>query len=89
MYEIVGFWSGYTSSQRSLQHREYTSDKEFADKVRALGFIRYTDGTTLDLRVREVSEKNEKEKHGYSDLIRSCVRHGVASVADLPKRATP
>ena len=84
MYEIVGEWSGYSSSQRSVQHREYTSDKEFAEKVKALRSILYTDGTTLDLFVFDVDAQTKPQKLGYTDLIRDCVRHNVNSVRALP-----
>lgn len=85
-YEITGEWSGYHSHQRRVCHREYTTDKEFADKVRDLGFIRYTDGTTLDIRMRQLrkGERRQPEVRGYSSLIRDCVKHDTNSVADLP-----
>jgi len=86
-YEITGTWSGYTPSQKHVVHREYTINRRFADAVKALGTIAFTDGTQLMLRTRlmEYREKRGKEVNGYRSLIRDCIHYGVASVADLPK----
>lgn len=84
-YEITGEWSGYRSSQRRVVHREYTTNKEFADKVKQLGFIRFTDGTTLDLTVREMKkgERRQSEILAYWELIRECIAKGKRSVSEL------
>lgn len=84
-FEITGEWSGYTSSQRKIVHREYTTDKDFAKKVEDLGSICYTDGTYLDLKVRQLAykERKQEEKKTYSDLIRKCVSQNTNRVAEL------
>jgi len=63
-------------------HREYSSDKDFATKVKDLGFISYTDGSTIELKVRQMEYKERKQSliKGYADLIIQCVHHGVNSV---------
>lgn len=83
---IEGEWSGYTSSQRHVVHREYATRDTFADEVRKLGYIRYTDGTSLILHVRKLEKgtKREKEISGYTSLIRECLAAGVHLVDDLP-----
>jgi hypothetical protein len=84
-YEITGEWSGYRSSQSRIVHREYTKNKAFAEKVRELRSIRYTDGTFLDLDVRQMEyrERKQKEIPGYTSLIRDCIAKGVNSVEEL------
>lgn len=85
MLMIEGEWSGYTSQQKRIVHREYLpkSRAEFAEKVRAMSCIIFTDGTCLDLTVREVSRKDLKPINGYPDLIRDCAYAGVSSVQAL------
>ncbi len=84
-YEIIGEWSGYRPSQRRVVHREYTTDSEFADKVKKLGFIVYTDRTTLDLTVREMEfgERKKPTIPEYTKLIRECILKGTHYVDKL------
>lgn len=86
-FEITGEWSGYRSSQRRMVHREYTKDKVFAQKIEEMRSILYTDGTSLDLNVRQMDyrERKQKEINGYTSLIRDCVRESVSCVSDLGK----
>ncbi|GAG32662.1 unnamed protein product [marine sediment metagenome] len=89
MWMIEGTWSGYTSSQQKIQHREYVSQSKsgnaFVEQVRALGYgIRYTDGTMLVLRIAKVPRRKLRAMDGYGKLIRECIAQGVTSVADLP-----
>jgi hypothetical protein len=52
-----------------------------------MGRILFTDGTCLYLRVyRKEDRKPLAPKPAYKTLISDCVRHGVNSVAALPKR---
>lgn len=86
---IEGEWSGYTSSQCRVVHREYTTSRKYADKVSELGFIQYTDGTTLNLRVRLRTKSDGKRQpviNGYNSLIRDCVYHGTNSVESLAEK---
>lgn len=84
-YVIEGVWGGYTASQSRVVHREYTTNKEFAEKVKNLGCIRFTDNTLLYLNVREMKYRERKERDilGYKELIRNCLKQGVNSVAEL------
>ena len=86
-WEITGEWSGYWSEQCRVVHREYTTIRRFAEKVRSIpgGFIQYTDGTTLSVRVREMKpgERREKETLSYKSLIRDCADKGCNSVEAL------
>lgn len=82
---IEGTWSGYTSSQSRVAHREFTTREAFAKEVEKLGVIRYTDGTCLDLSVsrREGHGKRPPVINGYNTLIRDCISAGVHSVDAL------
>jgi hypothetical protein len=84
-YVLEGEWTGYTSRQQRVVHREIVSAK-MAEQARGLHKIVYTDGTSLLISVRE-AEHREKVKlaHQYNDLIRDALRHGgsVVKVADL------
>ena len=86
VYEITGTWTGYTSSQQRVAHREYNTDTERAEWCKDHYQIRYTDGTGLILNVREITGKDQIQatQDGYGKLISSCVRHDVSAVADLP-----
>jgi hypothetical protein len=81
-YTIEGVWTGYTSAQRQVAHREHTRSEERIEEIRKLGSILYTDGTKLLLRVLE--GKQGEPIDGYSKLIADCLRHGVNSVDALP-----
>ena len=84
---IEGEWTGYTSAQRRVVHRtvhDQRREGELWDWARRGLGIRYTDGTSLDLRVRECTPRERvKEVHGYDSLIRDCARFGVYSVHDV------
>lgn len=84
-YEITGEWSGYNSSQRRIVHRECTTNKAFVEKIKELGRIYYTDGTSLVLRVRELAyrERKQKDIKTYSSLIGKCIAQGTNRVAEL------
>ena len=88
-YEINGEWDGYYSHQRRIVHREYTTNKDFAAKVEKLGFIQYTDNTTLRLTVREMEkgERKQKELRTYTQLIIKCTAQDENYVANLHKEA--
>lgn len=84
---LEGEWTGYTSAQRQVVHREIISAARAKSlKVRA---IVYTDGTSLLLRIRPAEPRETiTEKHGYTSLIRDAELHGAGKsrvlVADLP-----
>lgn len=83
---IEGVWSGYTSSQRRVSHREITTSAKFAEQVSDLRSIQFTDNTFLDLRVEQLPPRalvREPMLDGYGDLIRKCIAKGVTSVATL------
>lgn len=85
---IEGTWSGYSSSQRRVCHREFTNRAKFADAVRELRWIRFTDGTVLEINVTDIGDGRKskpKPVNGYSTLIRECLYAGVNAVSDLPK----
>ena len=86
---IEGEWSGYRSEQRRICHRTVT---KYPEKYKELSFIRFTDNTTLDLRIRECKPREKvAEIHGYDSLIEECLRDGVNTVEELKKysKATP
>lgn len=89
---IEGEWSGYQSSQQRVVHRtvhkgNWKKLRAWAEQARA---IRYTDGTSLWLTVRDCKpHERVKEIHGYDSLIRECSYHNVSAVADLPAKPVP
>ena len=86
---IEGRWSGPTypiGDYTELQHREYTTNHDFAMQVRELGVITFGDQTTLTLTVTPRSQHDGKrlpELDGYPVLIRDCVRMKVNTVDKL------
>ena len=81
-YTIEGKWTGYTSNQSRVVHREHTRSAARADEIRSLGSILYTDGTRLLLSVR--NGKHGAAIDGYRKLIADCLKYGVSSVSDIP-----
>lgn len=82
---LEGEWSGYVERQRRVVHREVMTDKRF--KSFKLTAIQYTDGTTLNIRVREANPRERIETiNSYGSLIRECEGLGKSfvRVADLP-----
>lgn len=84
-YVLEGEWTGYTSRQRRVVHREVITEKR-AEKLRSLHRIVYTDGTSLVINVREAKLRERVVSiTGYTKLIREAEAHGgsVVRVADL------
>lgn len=85
-YVLEGEWSGYTSSQQRVVHREVVS-KKLADQAKQLHNIVYTDGTSLYVRVREAKPREQIQHidHAYGSLIREAIAKGGSRVlvADL------
>lgn len=83
---IEGTWSGCTSAQERVVHRSVHSASRKRLRVWAdetFG-IRYTDGTTLYLKVRDCKPRERvKEENGYGSLIEDCAHYGVSSVDAL------
>lgn len=83
-FMIEGEWRGYRSSQDHVVHRTFTSNRKWAERVKAIGYgIEFSDGTMLILRVTEFKgrrKSNWREIHGYDALISDCARYGVHSV---------
>ena len=92
-YEITGTWSGPRSpagSWTGFVHRETVTDSGLAEFCQQIGSILYSDGTCLYLSVRKLKkgERKQKDKPGYSSLIRDCYIAGMSSVDALYKRKT-
>ena len=80
---MEGEWSGYRSGQRRVCHRTIIRKPE---KYKDIKFIRFTDGTTLDLQIKKCKPRERvKEIHGYDSLIEECLIYSVNSVEALPK----
>ena len=82
---LEGRWSGYTSSQSRIAHREVISGlPKLRAAIEAAHGIRYTDGTMLILSVRDAKPRERVQAiNGYNSLIRDCAHYGVWSVAKL------
>jgi hypothetical protein len=80
---VEGYWSGYTSSQRRVVHRDVVS-KRMADRLREMSCIEYTDGTRLDLFVFRAKPRERVAKiNGYGKLIGDCLTLGTNRVSEL------
>lgn len=76
-YVLEGEWTGYTSRQQRVVHREVITDRKRADRLRGLHKIVYTDGTALLIRVRDAEYRERVETvDSYGSLIRDAERHG-------------
>jgi hypothetical protein len=76
-YVLEGEWSGYTSSQRRVVHREVISSEKRAERLKKLAGIRYTDGTTLMMFLRVAKPRERvQEVHSYTSLIRKAEADG-------------
>ena len=85
-YVIEGEWSGYTSKQQRIVHRTvhgsaFKKLRAWAEKTYA---IRYTDGTSLKISVRDTKPRERvSEIKGYTSLIWDCAHYDVDSVSAL------
>ena len=71
-YVLAGEWSGYSSSQRRVVHRETINERRRAryEGRGRLFAVRFTDGTILELSVRPVRRGEKVETLlGYGSLI--------------------
>ena len=85
-FVIEGLWRGYRSSQDRVVHRTVhaAGEKRLRARVEKTHAIYYTDGTSLELMVRDAKPRERvAEIKGYSSLIRDCMTHDVNSVAAL------
>jgi hypothetical protein len=84
-YILEGTWTGYTSAQSRVCHREVLTEKR-ADSLRGLHRIVFTDNTSLLISIREAQPREKiVTNNQYGELIRDAERHGgsVVRVADL------
>lgn len=84
-YILEGEWTGYTSAQRHIVHREVMT--EWRASKFACRAIVYTDGTSLILHLRKAEPRERVQAiNGYGSLIRDAEKHGGSRVlvADLP-----
>jgi len=84
-YVLEGEWSGYKSSQRRVVHREVVS------KPVDLSCIRYSDGTTVEISVREAKPRERITPIlAYRSLIRDAMRLNKSYVSvDELRKPTP
>lgn len=82
-FVIEGTWSGYTSAQTRVVHRAVHSVafKRLRKWAESAGGIRFTDGTSLLISVRDCKPRERvQEIRGYSSLIDDCAHFDVRSV---------
>lgn len=73
-FVLEGEWSGYTSAQRHIVHREIVDSKR-ADRLRRIHKIPFSDGTWLLLSIRAAAPREKvAEVLGYRSLIRDTER---------------
>lgn len=83
---VEGEWTGYTSAQRRIVHREVVDAKR-ADRLKNLKAIVYTDGTTLLINVYPKLHRGKIDTvNSYGSLIKDAEATGKSRVlvADLP-----
>jgi hypothetical protein len=75
-------WSGYTSSQRHVVHREVlTRDRE---RYAAINAVRFTDGTCMYVTVRDAKPREQViPKLGYSEVLHGAARKGLTGSVDV------
>lgn len=79
-YVLEGEWTGYTSSQQRVVHREVVTGKR-VDRLRNLRTIVYTDGTSLLLHLRPARFREQvHEMDSYGSLIRDAEKIGKSRV---------
>jgi hypothetical protein len=83
---LEGTWTGYTSSQSRVCHREIIS-KVRAQKLKSLHKIVFTDGTALLIHIREAIHREhiKSVNLSYGSLIRMAEAKGgsVVLVSEL------
>ena len=81
-YEITGEWSGNDNGKPRIVYREYTTDKKFVEDITKLGYIRYSDGTflNLDSRQMEYGERKKSNMLNYASTVRKCILKGSNNV---------
>jgi len=88
---LEGEWTGYTSAQRQIVHREILSDgtangRAFLEGLKNLHAIVYTDGTSLLLSLRQAKPREQvTENKGYYTLIRDALHHAPGKSRVLVK----
>ena len=81
---IEGVWSGYTSAQSHVVHREVSTSRALIEWAQRTHAIAFTDGAYLHLNAWPCKPRERViEKHGYTSLIRDCHYYNVTSVAEL------
>jgi hypothetical protein len=84
-YVLEGEWTGYTSSQRRVVHRQVVYGRR-ARRLKNLHAIVYSDGTSLILTLRKARLRERVEEiHSYDELIQKAETKGSPRVlvADL------
>ena len=78
-FVLEGTWSGYRAEQRKVVHREILNVTRA--KKHILRCVRYTDGTTLDLTLREAKPRERiVQINGYGKLLREAEATGRSYV---------
>lgn len=86
-YVLEGTWSGYTSSQSRVVHREIIKDKKRVARLLKLRVIVYTDNTSLYLHLRPAEPRERiREIRSYDSLIRQAEQldKSRVTVLELP-----
>lgn len=85
-YILEGTWSGYTSDQSHIVHREILTSKSAAKKWEGINQIRFTDGTFLFINVRLVKSREKVvQVPGYSLLMSQVLISGLKGTVDIEK----
>jgi hypothetical protein len=90
-FVLEGEWTGYTSAQRRIVHREKINHASYrVPNLRKLHAIIYADGTSLVLHLRNAMPREKvKEINRYGKLIREAEMIGAARVRVTPEGLVP
>lgn len=70
-------WSGYRSGQRRVCHREVLTRQR--ERFEAISSIRFTDGTYLDVFVRDVKPRERVQPiKGHTEVLHGAAAKGLS-----------
>lgn len=77
-----GKWHGYRREQDRVVYREVLATKAQVDRRSELRTILFTDGTTLEMSMREALPREKVQPlAGYSSLVHDALNHGGTHVS--------
>ena len=83
-YILEGAWSGYTSAQTRVVHREVIKTEKGYQRVKDFSGIRYPDGTRFDVFIRPAKPREKvQEIRGYPSFTEWARCYAVKGYHDV------